>query len=198
MTIGGINGAPSPNGGVVSNVGALGVAVDAGTDSGFDVSPTGVAYAALTVAGATGLNTINLTTGAANLVGTLPASVQGAHDPPPRPGRAPVPDTARPALLIAPAGSARLAGVRRSGIVIPFSCSEACTVTAKLVGARKTLGSATVSIGAAGVGRVGVRLSALGRKTLRTTRRLAAQAVVVAKDPAGNSRIARARVLLVA
>jgi hypothetical protein len=69
-------------------------------------------------------------------------------------------------------------------------------VTASIIGKRKRLGIAAVALDAAGVGRVRVRLSASGRKALRTTRRLAVQVVVVAKDAAGNKRTVRARVLL--
>ena len=70
---GSINGSPnSPNGGVLTAVGALGV--DASDTNGFDISSSdGTAYAALTVGGTSGLYTINLTTGAATQVGAFPA-----------------------------------------------------------------------------------------------------------------------------
>lgn len=68
VTIGGINGTPSPNGGVVTAVGPLGV--DA-TDADFEILPDGTAFAALQVGAVTGLYTINLTTGAATLVGPI-------------------------------------------------------------------------------------------------------------------------------
>jgi len=58
-----------PNNGTLNTVGALGV--DVMDISCFDIHSSGVAYAALPVAGVTGLYTINLTTGAATLVGTL-------------------------------------------------------------------------------------------------------------------------------
>ena len=66
---GGVDSNPSPNGGVLTTIGALGV--DA-TDASFDIAnATGAAFAALTVGGSTGLFTINLTTGAATLVGAV-------------------------------------------------------------------------------------------------------------------------------
>lgn len=60
-----------PNAGVLVTVGPLGVNV-AG-DVGFDIAPDGTAYAAIVVQGssAPGLYTINLTTGAATLVGAI-------------------------------------------------------------------------------------------------------------------------------
>ncbi len=59
-----------PNNGTLNLVGPLGV--DASSINGFDIAPAGgVAYAALTVAGTSRLYTINLTTGAATLVGAI-------------------------------------------------------------------------------------------------------------------------------
>ncbi len=59
-----------PNAGTLNLVGPLGV--DASGINGFDIARTdGVAYAALTVAGTSGLYTINLTTGAATQVGAI-------------------------------------------------------------------------------------------------------------------------------
>jgi hypothetical protein len=68
---GGLNGIPSPNGGLITTVGPLGVTLDAFSDAGFDIDAGGTAYAALTVGGLTGLYNVNLTTGAATLVGTI-------------------------------------------------------------------------------------------------------------------------------
>jgi hypothetical protein len=67
--IGGVNGMPSPNGGVTTSVGALGV--DAGANVGFDIAPQGDALATLSVAGNSGLYTVNLASGAATLVGNV-------------------------------------------------------------------------------------------------------------------------------
>jgi Domain of unknown function (DUF4394)/Bacterial TSP3 repeat/Thrombospondin type 3 repeat len=47
---GGINGTPSPNGGVVTDLAPLGFNSSPASDGGFDISVTGVAYAALTSA----------------------------------------------------------------------------------------------------------------------------------------------------
>ena len=47
---GGINGTPSPNGGVATDLAPLGFNLSPASDGGFDISVTGVAYAALTSA----------------------------------------------------------------------------------------------------------------------------------------------------
>jgi hypothetical protein len=61
---GGINGTPSPNAGVTTDLAPLGFTLNAANDGGFDVSPNGTAYAALTDAAdnLTRLYTINLVT----------------------------------------------------------------------------------------------------------------------------------------
>ncbi|MFL6210717.1 MAG: DUF4394 domain-containing protein [Pyrinomonadaceae bacterium] len=71
---GSVNGSPvSPNSGQLFTVGALGV--DTSDVVGFDIAnPGGVAFAALTVGGTSQLYTINLTTGAATLVGNIGGS----------------------------------------------------------------------------------------------------------------------------
>ncbi len=71
---GGPDGMPSPNLGVLSDVGALGV--DPAGAAGFDIAPgSNAAYATLSVAGTTGLYTVNLATGAATLVGPIGGAV---------------------------------------------------------------------------------------------------------------------------
>ena len=45
---GGINGAPSPNGGVITDLAPLGFNMNQANDGGFDISSSGVAFAALT------------------------------------------------------------------------------------------------------------------------------------------------------
>ena len=76
VTIGGIDGTPSPNGGTVTAIGQLAVTVLAGSDAGFDISPTGAAFAAMSpAAGISDLYSIDLNTGAATDLGALPAPV---------------------------------------------------------------------------------------------------------------------------
>ncbi len=70
VRIGGVNGSPSPNLGVVSTVGPLGI--DATNFGGFDISgATGVAYAVVRVGSSSNLYSINLTTGAATNLGAI-------------------------------------------------------------------------------------------------------------------------------
>lgn len=67
---GGVDGTPSPNTGSNTAIGALGV--DTSAEVGFDISATGETVASLNVAGASGLYTVNLGTGAATLRGNFP------------------------------------------------------------------------------------------------------------------------------
>jgi hypothetical protein len=71
VRIGGENGTPSPNGGAVTVVGNLGVPLT-GPRNGFDISTGGTAYAVFQSGSATRVYTLNLATGAATPVGTLP------------------------------------------------------------------------------------------------------------------------------
>ncbi|MDX1946758.1 MAG: DUF4394 domain-containing protein, partial [Pirellulaceae bacterium] len=67
---GGVDGAPSPNLGAITPIGSLGVATTGNV--GFDIAPgTNNAFATLTVAGVAGLYSINLSTGAATLIGNV-------------------------------------------------------------------------------------------------------------------------------
>ena len=78
VRIGGIDGAPSPNLGAVTSIGALGVNTT-GTSS-FDISGTGVAFASLSTIGGgipSSLYTINLSTGAATLIGQFGNGLDG-------------------------------------------------------------------------------------------------------------------------
>lgn len=70
---GGINGTPSPNAGVITDIGALGFTLSAVHDGGFDIAPGQGAFAALTDAAdnLTRLYRINLATGQATSVGLI-------------------------------------------------------------------------------------------------------------------------------
>jgi hypothetical protein len=70
---GGVDGNPSPNGGVITNIGPLGF--NTSDAVGFDIGVSGVARALLTVNGVSGVYNINLTTGAANLIGNTGLNV---------------------------------------------------------------------------------------------------------------------------
>ena len=71
VRIGGVDGSPSPNTGVVTTIGPLGV--DTSERAGLDVplGATTTAFASLTVAGASQLYGVNLSTGAAAAMGAI-------------------------------------------------------------------------------------------------------------------------------
>jgi hypothetical protein len=73
--IDGVSG--GPNGGQVKDVGPLGVLVDSGRDSGFDIAPDGTAYAVLPTALAPSIYTIDLSSGHATAIGFLATDVRG-------------------------------------------------------------------------------------------------------------------------
>lgn len=69
VRIGGVNGMPSPNGGVVTTIGPLGAAHN--SDAGFDIAPDGLALAEMNLGGVRGLYRINLATGQATFIGGI-------------------------------------------------------------------------------------------------------------------------------
>jgi hypothetical protein len=151
---GGVGGIPSPNGGVLSNVGSLGV--NTSTDAGFDVDPaSGLAYAALEVGGSSGLYAVDLATGAATLValiGNGSVDFSGLAIEPPEPAMPPPPSpSSEPtlqALTLAPAafratGTAKAkatASTKKAplGTTVGYTVSAAATVAFSVE--RKTLG----------------------------------------------------------
>ena len=74
--LGGIDGTPSPNGGVVTDLAPLGFTLHPTKDGGFDISPSGAAYAALTDAG-TGLTALYSLTLPTAVTATPAASLIG-------------------------------------------------------------------------------------------------------------------------
>ena len=94
FTQGGINGAPSPNTGQLVLVGSLGF-IPANNLIGFDISgATGIAFASMFIPGASdALFTINLTTGAATLVGAIGGNFDVIDITAATPGRIPEPAT---------------------------------------------------------------------------------------------------------
>ncbi len=70
VRIGGVDGNPSPNGGVVTTVGPLGFNVT--SSGGFDIQDgSGTAYEVMRLSGVATLFTINLTMGAATQIGAV-------------------------------------------------------------------------------------------------------------------------------
>jgi hypothetical protein len=159
VRIGGPDGVPSPNLGAITTIGPLGV--DTSELAGLDV-PLGAsttAFASLTVAGVSQLYGVNLTNGAATLVGAIGASGTAIADiavtsevlptpqPPVSPPPPPPPPDLPPALsalsvtprTFAAAGKTRAAATRvPRGTTFRFTLSEAARV--RVVVARKTAG----------------------------------------------------------
>jgi hypothetical protein len=130
-------------------------------------------------------------------------AIDGSGHPDPTPvHRRFVIDTVTPTLgLVAPPKVP--SSLRRRGLLVRATCSEACTVLARLsvaagaasrlhLGHRRTLlGSAQVAIGRAGTRALRVRLTDRVRKRLERRRLPAVTLHVVATDRAGNARAQR-------
>lgn len=70
VRIGGVDGVPSPNGGVVTTIGSLGIG--SSRVAGFEITPDGTAYLLVQNPGSDAvLYTVNLSTGAATQVGVI-------------------------------------------------------------------------------------------------------------------------------
>ena len=217
---GGVDGTPSPNGGVITNIGALGFSLSASADAGFDIAPSGTAYAALT-SGAdnlTRLYTVDLATGAATALGLIgsgasevrsltilpePPAPPAPPVPPPTPPLAPAqPDSTPPIVLTVVPKRARLTAVSRRRVAIQFSCNEACTARATLRFGRIVLARGSATLGEANVGRMRLRATAAQRRAIRRlqrsrTRRRAATLTLTFTDRAGNDRTLRRRLTLI-
>lgn len=115
-----------PNNGTLNTVGALGV--NATGVLGFDISgDDGTAFAALQVGGNSGLYTVNLTTGAATLVGTIGsgAEIRGLTV---LPATAPAPD------LVVTNTSDNVIGSLRNAILLADGIDGADTITFNIPG----------------------------------------------------------------
>lgn len=99
---------------------------------------------------------------------------------------APAPDRVKPALLVI-ANDLKLRTLRRSGIRVAFSCSEACTVRARVQLKRRTVGTARASLAGPGVGSVRVRLSRSGARRVGKGKSRALRLVLDGVDAAGNT-----------
>ena len=175
-----------PNNGTLVSVGALGV--DVGDNAGFDISAVdGVAYAALQVAPSvsSGLYRIDLTTGRATVVGRIGGgavlrALAAA-------GTAPA-DTTAPTLGVAVTSPPKVGALLRSGVTLRATCSEGCTITARILrGTRQVGGAKPVTRDLAGTTTLRVRFSTAAKKQLAGSQRLNLFLVVTAEDAAGNS-----------
>jgi hypothetical protein len=200
--VGGIDAVPSPNGGVVTDVGALGFALSLTTDAGFDISgTTGTAFAAMTSAGdgLTRLYTVNLATGAATaigLVGTGITDISGLTVvPPPAPGPAGATGAAGPTGPQGPAGPKgetgsalaaaialdRFSGRARRSLSVRIVVTLRSSVTLQLRKGTKVVNRVTKTVDA---GRTTLKLSKLPKAGSYTLRLVAKAGSNTATDTA--------------
>jgi len=174
-----------PNNGTLVSVGALGV--DAGDNAGFDISAVdGVAYASLQVSPSlsSSLYRINLTTGAATLVGRIGGST--ALRALATAGTAPA-DTTAPTLAVRASASTKIRTLLRSGITVRATCSESCSLTSRiLLGSRQIGGGRTITTDVAGTTTYRVGFTTAAKRQLARNKSLTLTLVVTARDAAGN------------
>ena len=204
---GGVNGSPSPNNGAITDLGPLGFTLNAVSDGGFDISRAGTAYAGLIAAAdnLARLYTIDLTSGAAAAVGLIGsgAPVKGLAILNPKPVGVPAPSldstppsNLNPAGLLAFKPSAKASALRRSGISGSFSCSEACTVIAKLVLKGKKLATGSAKLAEAGVGTLKLRATKAGKDYVPGRRPAKATLTATFTDLGGSSSALSRKVAL--
>jgi hypothetical protein len=194
--LGGGLGIPSANTGVVTSIASLGIALDSAADGGFDVSPTGAAYAALTATGdSTRLYTVDLNAPAAgpavSAVGPIGDGTTGIYSlailtpKPTTPS-----DTTAPAALIDPPAKPKLKQALKGKLTVGFSCNEQCSASATLRAGKTELATASAALAAAGVGELRLAPTKAGKKKLRKARRkgrLKTRLGATFADPAGNA-----------
>ncbi|HEU4700972.1 MAG TPA: DUF4394 domain-containing protein [Conexibacter sp.] len=99
-------------------------------------------------------------------------------------GPGPGPDRVKPKLL-ALASAIRRGALRRGGLGVRFSCSEACTVRARLLAGRRAIATSTRRLTAADLGTLRLRPSRRGAAAIGRRRGL--KVALVATDAAGNA-----------
>lgn len=201
MTLGGVNGSPqSANTGLLLNPKPLSVLPAFGSSADLDISPTGVAYAALVDAGSgrPGLYAIDLNSGAATSLGELAAALGGL---------AIVPQSALPPAPVAPdkaPPTIALAGVRAKmsfaaflkGVTVKVTPSEAASVRGELLGAARRAGARELAAFTRvlargslplGAGRRTLKLKPKKKKVGRPAKTFKVRLRITATDAAGNA-----------
>ena len=179
-----------PNAGTVNTVGALGV--DATDQNGFDIGTGNIAYAVFGGPDGSILYRVDTASGAASPVAegrsgvgtdeeTLVAlAAAGQVDD----------DNARPSVLLAADAVQKRSRVLRSGIDAAASCSETCTLSARVTSGSRTIGTVRGEVERSGFDSIDVRLNSRGRSIVRRgSARL--RITVVATDAAGNATTKR-------
>lgn len=197
VTIGSVNGSPlSANTGMLQNAKPLGLTLALNSVPGFDISPSGIAFATLedAASGLPGVYAIDLGTGVATLIGTMPQALSSI---------AIVPQSALPSVAVADttAPTLALAGVRArmsfaaflAGVVAKVTPSEPASLTGQLLGAKKKKGKlasftrvlATKSL-PLGSGRRTLKLKPKRKRVGRPSKAFKVRLRVTATDAAGN------------
>jgi hypothetical protein len=191
---------PSANTGALLNGRPLGVGLPSNARVGFDIAPSGTAFATLDPDGTQGLYTIDLATGAATLVGKLPEILTGLAVVPtteaPRPTPVVPPDRTPPTVSLAGVRSSMPLASFLKGISIQVTANEAAGLEAELLAAAKSAKLASFNLILASTS-----LSlATGQRTLnlKPNRRLIGKPAkkfkvslrVTATDAAGNAATA--------
>jgi subtilisin family serine protease len=117
--------------------------------------------------------------------GATPAAGQQA----PKPVAAPAVDRTGPVLRLALVRGQRLRKLRKRGLRLRVSCSEACTLRTDVLLRRVRVGRVRVTLKRAGAVTVRLRLSAVARRAVRRTRSLRFRVLVRGVDPKGNARV---------
>ena len=180
-----------PNNGTLVTIGSLGV--DVGDVTNLDISAVdGVAYMSAQIAptASSQLYTVNLTTGAATLVGRIGGG--SALRALAAAGTAPA-DTTPPGLTLARAvASTKAQGLLRAGVRVRATCSEGCRLTARvLFGSRGVGSSRAVSTDVVGSTSLRLVFTTAAKKQLAARRTLVLTIVVTARDAAGNATTRR-------
>ena len=180
-----------PNSGTLVTIGSLGV--DIGNNTGFDISAVdGVAYASVQVgqSSSSQLYTVNLTTGAATLVnrigGSSPLRALAAV------GTAPA-DTAAPSVTLAKAvASMKVGALLRTGVRLRATCSEGCTLSARILSGSRVVGSGKdVTTDLVGSAPLRLVFRTAAKKEFAPRGSVTFTIVVTARDAAGNTTTAR-------
>jgi len=176
-----------PNNGTLVTVGALGI--DIGDNAGFDISAVdGVAYAAAQVGAgmSSQLYRVDLATGAATAVGRIggrvPLRALAAL------GTAPADGTAPGLGLAKAAAPARVNALLRSGARVRATCSESCTLTARILAGGRLVGSSPpVTTDLAGSIPLRLVFTAGAKRSLAERKALVLTVLVTARDAFGNA-----------
>jgi hypothetical protein len=199
VTIGDVNGTPqSANGGHLLNAKPLGLMLGLSSTVGFDISPSGAAFATLEdgATGLPGVYTVDLGTGAATLLGTLPEALSSIAIIP-QSALPTAPDTTPPGVVVGGVKKKLSFDAFLKGVSAKVTPSEPASLTGELLGAAKkkskarrlaafTRVLAKKSLGLAS-GQRTLKLKPKKGKVGRPKKKFKVRLKVTATDAAGNA-----------